>query len=139
MRILTALVDNWAARRIIGNRYQGSIKELWDYLAKPRGLCSPAEAVNNMVAVASEWLIHAGPAILKQCLRGKSNELDADGRRSFAAGTYFLGRPGFNLERWGFWKRRLMELQPVVSEEVAASVGRAIETMVAAEKASVGE
>lgn len=92
-----------------------------------------------MVAVASEWLIHAGPAILKQCLLDKSKELDTDARRSLKAGTYFLGRPGFNLERWGFWKRRLVELRLAVSEEVTARVGLAIETMVAAEKALVGE
>lgn len=105
---------------------------------KARGACSQAEAVDNIVGVASEWLTHAGPAILKQCLVDKSEELDPDARRSFAAGVYFLGYPGFNLERWGFWKRRLRELRPVVGEGVAMSVARAIETMVAAEKALVG-
>lgn len=111
---------------------------LKDYSAKPLGACSLAEAVENMVAVASEWLIQAGPAILKQYLVDKSEELDADARRSFEAGTYFLGRPGFNFERWGLWNRRLMELRLTVNEEVGMSVGRAIEKMVAAEKALVG-
>ncbi|KAK0610860.1 hypothetical protein B0T14DRAFT_314731 [Immersiella caudata] len=101
-------------------------KGLEDDLAQAKGDCSPAEAIDNRVAVASEWLIHAGPVLLKLCLL---DHLDEDLRKSTRVGIHFSGHPGFNLERWGFWKRRLEGLRSTVSIEVAPSVERAIKSM----------
>jgi len=102
-------------------------KGLEDDLTQAKGDCSPADAVDNRVAVASEWLIHAGPALLQLCLLDRQ-DLDEDLRRSARVGVHFHGHPGFNLERWGFWKRRLEELHSTGSG-VAPSVEQAIESM----------
>ena len=58
-------------------------------------------------------------------------------RRSSGAGVLFSGNPGFNLECWDFWKRRLGELRSTVGEGVVSSVGQAVETMKAYEAALV--
>ncbi|KAK0639676.1 hypothetical protein B0T16DRAFT_423561 [Cercophora newfieldiana] len=99
-----------------------------DLSEEAKGDCTPAEAVDNRVAVASEWLIHAGPALLKLSLL-EDQELDDALRRSYRPGVLFSGNPGFNLERWGFWKRRLGELRSEVGEEVVLSVDKAVEIM----------
>lgn len=110
---------------------------LEDDLAEAKGDCSPAEAVDNRVAVASEWLTHAGPALVNQSLL-ESQDLDEGLQKSYRAGALFTGHPGFNIERWGFWKRRLGELRPTVGKEVALSVDRAIESMEASAVALTG-
>jgi len=109
---------------------------LEDDLAEAKGNCSPAEAVDNRVAVACEWLIQAGPALFKLCLLNRQ-DLDEGMRRSSGAGGLFSGNPGFNLEPWSFWKRRLGELRSVVGERVVSSVDRAVEGMKASEVALV--
>ncbi|KAM7187182.1 Protein of unknown function (DUF3632) domain containing protein [Rhypophila sp. PSN 637] len=77
-----------------------------DLAASAKGDCSPAEAVDNRVAVACEYLIHTAPALLRQSLLKTGDRLsDEQLRRSYAAGPLFSGGPGFNTERWGFWKR----------------------------------
>ncbi|KAK1754087.1 hypothetical protein QBC47DRAFT_385593 [Echria macrotheca] len=101
-------------------------KGLEDDLGEAKGDCSPAKAIDNRVAVASEWLIHASPVLLKLCLL---DDLEEDLHKSTRVGIHFPGHPGFNLERWGFWKRRLEELRSSVSIEVATSVEQAIESM----------
>ncbi|KAK5651610.1 hypothetical protein OQA88_11883 [Cercophora sp. LCS_1] len=104
---------------------------LEDDLAEAKGDCTPAEAVDNRIAVASEWLIHSGPALHKQCLL-ESQDLDDALRRSYRAGTHFSGHSGFNIERWGFWGRRLGELRPTAGGHIASKVSQAIESMSAA-------
>jgi hypothetical protein len=90
------------------------------------------------VAVASEWLVRAGPALLKLCLLDRQ-DLDEALRRSARVGDLFPGgRPGFSLERWVFWKRRLEELRSTVGAGVVPSVEGAIESMKASAVALVG-
>src|SRR5207237_472557 len=103
-------------------------KGLEDDLTEAIGDCSPADAVDNRVAVASKWFIHAGLTLLKLCLLDRQ-DLDEDLRRSARVGAHFHGHPGFNLERWGFWKRRLEELRSTAGSGVAPSVERAIESI----------
>lgn len=93
--------------------------------------------MDSRVAVASEWLIHAGPALLKLCLLDLQ-DLEEDLRRSARVGVHFPGHLGFNLERWGFWKRRLGELRSSVSIGVAPSVEQATEGMRASALALAG-
>ncbi|KAH6892487.1 hypothetical protein B0T10DRAFT_547238 [Thelonectria olida] len=88
---------------------------------------SPGPDTDCRVAAASEWLIQAGPNLLRRCLlRTNFNEAQ---KRSYRAGAIYSGHAGLNLERWGFWKRRLGEVQSVVDEEAAASVDEAVKTM----------
>ncbi|KAM7210455.1 hypothetical protein V8F06_014157 [Rhypophila decipiens] len=111
-----------------------------DLSANAKGDCSPAEAVDNRVAVACEYLIHTAPALLRESLLETGDRLsDEQLRRSYAGGPLFSGGPGFNTERWGFWKRRLGELRSTVSEGLAPTVDRALESMKAAAAALVGE
>jgi len=92
--------------------------------------CSSAEAAdNNRVAVACEWIIRAGPALLRLCLLDRQ-DLDEALRGSARVGDLFRGGcPGFNLERWVFWKKRLEELRSTVGAGVVSSVEEAIESM----------
>ncbi|KAK3689210.1 hypothetical protein B0T22DRAFT_440702 [Podospora appendiculata] len=109
---------------------------LEDDLVEAKGNCSPAEAVDNRIAVVSEWLVHAGPALLKESLL-ESENLDEGQKRAYGPGPLFSGRPGCNIERWGFWKRRLEELRPTIGASVAPSVDRAVQTMKASAAALV--
>ncbi|KAK3349684.1 hypothetical protein B0T25DRAFT_458142, partial [Lasiosphaeria hispida] len=90
-------------------------------LAEVKGDCSPAEAVDNGVAVASSWLTHPGLALLELSRRSLAQVC--------SRGSSLPGHLGFSLERWGFWKRRLGELRSTVSMGVAPSVEQAIEIM----------
>ncbi|KAK4207701.1 hypothetical protein QBC37DRAFT_433046, partial [Rhypophila decipiens] len=111
-----------------------------DLAANAKGDCSPAEAVDNRVAVACEYLIHTAPALLRESLLETGDQLsDEKVRRSYAGGPLFSGGPGFNTERWGFWKRRLGELRSTVSDGLALTVDRALESMKAAAAALIGE
>ncbi|KAK3317443.1 hypothetical protein B0T19DRAFT_479526 [Cercophora scortea] len=104
---------------------------LEDDLTDAKGNCSPAEAVDNRLAVASEWLIHAGPLLLKES-PPESEEPGERQKRAYRGGPLFSGRPGFDIERWGYWKRRLEELRPTLGASVAPSVDRAVQSMKAA-------
>ncbi|KAM7189026.1 Protein of unknown function (DUF3632) domain containing protein [Naviculisporaceae sp. PSN 640] len=101
-----------------------------DLAANAKGDCSPAEAADNRVAVACEYLIHTAPALLRECLLETGDNITDEAlRRSYAGGVLFSGGPGFNTERWGFWKRRLGELRSSVSEGVAPALDRALHSM----------
>lgn len=45
------------------------------------------------------------------------------------AGPVFDGTGGYNLERWGFWKRELAEVRETVSDHLTSVVDAAIQTM----------
>lgn len=92
----------------------------------------PGAATDLKLSVASEWAIHAGRALLRQCLVERRDVTGGD-KRSHGPGPLYAGRGALNLERWGFWKRRFEELRPAVTgEETAASVDQAIQCMAAA-------
>jgi len=92
---------------------------------------SPVPGVDTKVAIACEWLIQAGPAILEESLLENHGvlTLDENRRTSLRVGPVFKGDPGFNAERWGFWKRRLWKLRELVSERVVVNVDRAVGVM----------
>lgn len=129
-------LNSFAARLFGSSVFMSNRFPIWqlrqaledDLQKEAKGPCSPAEAIENRVSVASEWLIHAGPALLRSSLL-ESQDLDDALRKSYAAGALFTGNPGFNIERWGFWKRRLGELRSTMGEGVRPSVDRAIGTM----------
>lgn len=64
------------------------------------------------IAVASEWIIQAGPKLLRESLLGA--DLTDGEKRAFSGGSLWTGIPGLSTERWGFWKRRLSEVKETV-------------------------
>jgi hypothetical protein len=64
------------------------------------------------IAVACEWIIQAGPKLLRYALL--NDDLDEDMKRILRGYELWTGFPGMNTERWGFWKRRLVEVKPSV-------------------------
>ncbi|KAK0655362.1 hypothetical protein B0T16DRAFT_384270 [Cercophora newfieldiana] len=72
------VIFNWVDGRGSGISYRF-------ILAQAKGDCSPAKARDNRVAVASEWLIHAGPVLLKLCLL---DDLEEDLRKSARVGIH---------------------------------------------------
>ncbi|KAI8314668.1 hypothetical protein K4K61_004310 [Colletotrichum sp. SAR11_59] len=94
------------------------------------------EAVTR-VAVAAEYFIHAAPVILEESLIWHTRgPFDDQEQRIYRAGPLFAGTFGCNLERWGFWKRRLGELKSQLGdEEVERNVDEALEKMSAVEAA----
>ncbi|OQN96283.1 hypothetical protein B0A51_18947, partial [Rachicladosporium sp. CCFEE 5018] len=90
-----------------------------------------AENADTKVAVACEWIVHSGQRILQLCLQER--EMGETALRSEGPGILFAGLPGTNLERWGFWTRRLKELRGQVCEAVHMSVDQALEAIRSAE------
>lgn len=69
------------------------------------------------IAVASEWIIQAGPKLLRETLL---NEDISEAEKTALVGhELWTGMPGLSTERWGFWKRRLAELKPSVKTQPA--------------------
>lgn len=90
----------------------------------------------HRVAVAAEWLVHASSVLLREALSWDSRPLQDDlERRVYCTGSLFGGNPGLDLERWGFWKRRLNGLRGRLGndEETRQSVEEAAASMSAAE------
>jgi hypothetical protein len=88
------------------------------------------------VRVACEWVTVAGKALLVECLRNCCEDHPNGGSqgRPYGPGSLFQGAVGFGLERWGFWKRRLVEVKATVGEEVHGSIDKALAKMKAVEK-----
>ncbi|KAJ3952817.1 hypothetical protein N0V92_010731 [Colletotrichum tropicale] len=97
------------------------------------------EAVTRVV-VAAEFFIQAAPTLLQESLVWHTRgPFDDSTQRVFRAGPLFPGTFGFNLERWGFWKRRFGELASHLGdEEVKKNVDEALERMSAVEVAVAG-
>lgn len=68
-----------------------------------------AESLNTHLAVAHEWITHAGKRIWEE---GKAEkELDDHTQRMLQPGAlYKEGKSGFHVERWQFWSQKLTEL-----------------------------
>ncbi|GKT84160.1 hypothetical protein CT0861_00030 [Colletotrichum tofieldiae] len=99
------------------------------------------KSASTRIAVAGEWFIQASPQLLRQSLLAGSRPpfTIEDGRR-YRPGSLFKGDSSFNLERWGFWNRRLRESGETVTDEyVKRSIEEALEKMTDAEAAIVGQ
>ncbi|KAL2757650.1 hypothetical protein ACRALDRAFT_1074608 [Sodiomyces alcalophilus JCM 7366] len=130
----TYSLSEWLSLNSFHARLLGSGIVSWDNFALwqlKHGLeqeMSASEPTDCRVAVASEWLVHASPLLLRRCLEemGELNDLQ---KRSYSPGDLFPGYAGLNAERWGFWKRRLAEVRPLVGDDTAARVDLAIRRM----------
>lgn len=104
------------------------------------GLESPineeAAAVNTRVRVASEWIIQSARRFLRESLLNTCSDKPEGGSHGYpySGGPLYTGVSGYNLERWGLWKRRLGELRKESDEDVHGMIDEAIQAMVAVEK-----
>jgi hypothetical protein len=92
-----------------------------------QGLEIDGPSANERIAVAAEWLVQAGPELLRRCLLER--RLEEAEATSCRAGDLYTGLPGLGLERWGFGKRRLGEVRAVVGKATLASVDDAVRRM----------
>ncbi|TVY46634.1 hypothetical protein LOCC1_G003293 [Lachnellula occidentalis] len=70
----------------------------------------PKAVSNTRILVATEWIIQGGRGLLRESLSNALSYEPGSGN-PWGGGTLFHGARGFNVERWGFWKRRLGEVQ----------------------------
>lgn len=80
------------------------------------------------VHIACEWIIEAGQRILRESMLNTFSD-EQDMLDQTLAGPVFDGTGGYNLERWGFWKRELAEVRETVSDHLTSVVDAAIQTM----------
>jgi hypothetical protein len=64
----------------------------------------------NLAPTAAIWFVLCGQRIYDACLREKC-------KNTGARGKLWRGNPGFNKERWDFWRRRLTELSTLLEAE----------------------
>lgn len=92
----------------------------------------PEAVVNIRILVATEWILRRGRLLLRESLLNALSEAPSSGK-PWDGGPLFLGTRGFNLERWGFWKRRLGEVRKDAVESTQKAIDEAIELMTALE------
>lgn len=86
---------------------------------------APALITNMRILVAAEWVIQGGRWLLRQSLLNDLQE-DTPNSNLWRAGPLFHGDKGFNLERWGFWKRRFMEVRRDALEPTQKQIDEAL-------------
>lgn len=85
------------------------------------------------IAVASEWIIQAGPKLLRETLL--NDDMDEAEKRAYSGLELWTGLPGLSTERWGFWKRRLAEVKAGVKTQLTLDyIEHAEKVMVTVEK-----
>lgn len=110
---------------------------IWEFQI---GLESPiseeAAAANTRVRVACEWIIQCARRFFRESLLNTCSDEPEGGSHGypFRGGPLYPGVSGYNLERWGLWKRRLGELRQESDEDVHGMIDEAIQAMVAVEK-----
>jgi hypothetical protein len=93
---------------------------------------APEAVVNARILVATEWIIKGGRGLLRESLLNALSHEPNSGS-PWSGGPLFPGARGFNLERWGFWKRRLGELRKAAVESSQKLIDEAVELMTALE------
>ncbi|KAI1074278.1 hypothetical protein F5B20DRAFT_574191 [Whalleya microplaca] len=141
----TFTLDEWLnlnsfVARLFGTSTKGfgnfAIWELRNGLEEDDEETRSAAIRDNRVRVACEWVLQGGRRLLRESsLNSFTTEPeDAAHGSPFRAGPLFSGSRGYNLERWGFWKRRLVESRGRVSDPVQASIDGAVGMMTAVER-----
>lgn len=88
---------------------------------------------DGKIAVASEWIIQAGPKLLHESLLNA--DISEAEKTAYSGGKLWTGLSGLNTERWGFWRRRLAEVKLSVKSQLTLDyVERAQGVMMKAEK-----
>ncbi|KAK1763834.1 hypothetical protein QBC33DRAFT_548713 [Phialemonium atrogriseum] len=125
--------QNSFASRLFGARLTSwPILGLWQLRAS---LEEPGSgpALDSRVSATCEWVVHAGRLLLGECRADAA--LDQAEARAQRPGSLYEGKAGFNMDRWGFWKRRFAELgaEDGINAEVKDLARSATETMEALE------
>ncbi|KAI0173059.1 hypothetical protein GGR52DRAFT_541734 [Hypoxylon sp. FL1284] len=87
-----------------------------------------------------EWLVQSGRRLMRESLLGTfadpKEKLEPRYSNPYYIGPLFTGLRGFSLERWGFWKRRLVELREgdIYGELTCKLIDEAIEVMTGIER-----
>lgn len=95
-----------------------------------------SDVANARVLVASEWIRRSGPRIWNECVMSTFSDEPEDATHGspYRGGALFTGSGGFNLERWGFWKRRLTELHKGIDASARPMIEEALEIICAVER-----
>jgi hypothetical protein len=121
-------INSFAARLYgcgLGPSRNFGLWQLRDALEEER---PPGHDANTAISVASEWIVHAGQAITWRCLQ--SEPMEEWTLRSERAGSLYAGLPGFNLDSWRYWKRRLAELRGSVSDRTKRRIDEGVKAMI---------
>ncbi|KAE9374116.1 hypothetical protein N431DRAFT_454918 [Stipitochalara longipes BDJ] len=112
-----------------------AIWELRNGLEEDKRDSGSMSIINTRVLVASEWIVQSGRRLLQESmLNSLSTALeDATHGSPYRGGSLYSGVKRFGLERWGFWKRRLMELRKDANESIHVSINEAVEMMTKSE------
>jgi hypothetical protein len=113
-------------RKVVPGFSSFAIWELRDGLESDAKISS--SAFHTRVRVACVWLRLNGHYLLQQSLL-QADTIRTDSSRSLDPGPLFHGSVGFTLERWSFWKRRLLELHDGSDEALRAPVKEAVLAM----------
>ena len=89
--------------------------------------------VDARVRVACAWIKFNSRNLLRNSLLNIAT-VKPDRSNPFATYPLFQGSVGFTLERWGFWKRRLMEIRRDADESLRAPIDEAVQIMTDLEK-----
>ncbi|XXG95716.1 hypothetical protein Hte_001986 [Hypoxylon texense] len=90
--------------------------------------------------VSCEWAVQSGWRLMRESLLNTfadpKEDLETRYSNPYSIGPLFTGLRGFSLERWGFWKRRLVELREVdiYNEITYKLIDEAIEMMTGIER-----
>ena len=130
-----AAIESWLNLNSFAARLLGASITSWDNFAiwaLREGLEDEPKnevARDAHVAVAHEWIIHAG-RVLNEKAR-EPEDLDDAGKRALRPGKLFRGESGLNAERWQFWGERLETLgkEAVGKEGVKDKALKAAETI----------
>jgi|UniRef100_A0A8H7KES9 hypothetical protein len=108
-----------------------AIWELRNGLEEDASDAGSAAAADARVLVASEWIKKSGVRLWNESVLGtfSTEPEDAAHGSPYRGGSLFLGTRGFNIERWGFCKRRLVELRSGASVSVQSVIAEAVQTM----------
>ncbi|OTA57943.1 hypothetical protein K449DRAFT_467541 [Hypoxylon sp. EC38] len=92
------------------------------------------------IQVACEWVVQSGRRLMRESLLNTFadplEKLESRYSNPYSIGPLFTGSRGFSPERWGFWKRRLIELREdeSYSESTYESIDEAVDAMTRIEK-----
>lgn len=75
------------------------------------------------LAVAEEWIVHAGQALYIHVTMEPADEEST----TMKPGPLYNGKAKLDLERWGFWKNRLTDLAKEGSGEIATRSAAVVE------------
>ena len=92
------------------------------------GKLAPEAVVDTRILVATEWIVQGGRELLRASLLNALSGEPTSGK-PWRGGPLFLGTRGFNLERWGFWKRRFGKLRAAAVEPTQKQIDEAVELM----------